>query len=232
MPVLTPTKNTGAASVALPALYVDPAGRIADDVLEQLFEGTSLNSVFVADFLSAVLTHERCGVHLYRSVEGRTNNPVLKAKYAEFGRQTLQHVEILEELVLAAGGNPSYVSPHARAVEGTNSNILQSTFLLAGSVDVVAQEMAMLDAVFLAESIDHANWEALKQLTGAMPEGDFRERFAAAVAAVEEQEDEHLGWAKQTRMRLTLLQARGGLLASASDKGQELVARVQAWLSE
>ena len=31
------------------------------------------------DTLSAMLTHERCGRHLYRSVEGRSLNPMLKA---------------------------------------------------------------------------------------------------------------------------------------------------------
>ncbi len=46
-----------------------------------------------------MLTHERCGRHLYRSCESRSNNPVLQAKYREFGEQTERHVEILEGLI-------------------------------------------------------------------------------------------------------------------------------------
>ena len=70
-----------------------------------------------------MLAHERCGTHLYRSVAGRTNNPVLQAQYEEFGDETERHVEILEELVTAAGGNPNYVSPAARATEGTDAKL-------------------------------------------------------------------------------------------------------------
>src|SRR3546814_13386017 len=81
------------------------------------------NAAFVADLLSACLAHERCGTHLYRSVAGRTNNAILKAKYEEFGDETLRHVGILEELVASLGGNPSYVSPLARAVRSEERRV-------------------------------------------------------------------------------------------------------------
>ncbi|MGH8978223.1 MAG: hypothetical protein ACRDV7_09135 [Acidimicrobiia bacterium] len=45
---------------------------------------------------------------------------------------------------------------------------------------------------------------ALAALTGKLPEGSLREAFPAAVDEVEAQEDEHLGWAKQTRQQLML----------------------------
>jgi hypothetical protein len=134
MPTLTPTKDKGAASKAIGALYVEPEQVITDDMLASLFADTGLNGAFVADMLSAMLTHERCGRHLYRSVEGRTNNPVLRAKYKEFGEETERHVAILEDLITQIGGNPNYVSPTARAVEGADARILESTFALAGSI--------------------------------------------------------------------------------------------------
>ena len=203
MATLTPTKSNGAQSPATERFYVEPDMEMRSATLAELLPD-SVNSAFVANLLSAMLSHERGGVHLYRSVAGRTTEPDARAKYEEFGQQTLRHVEILEQLIASAGGNPNYVSFHARAVEGTNSKILESTFALVGSTDLLTQEMSMLDAVFLAETIDHANWETLGALTELLPDGALRRAFEAAVSEVEAQEDEHLGWAKETRQRLVL----------------------------
>src|ERR1044072_3466125 len=129
MTTLTPTKLAGAQSQANDYLYVEPDITMTPATLAELFPD-AVNRAFVADLLSAMLTHERCGVHLYRSVAGRTTEPAAREKYEEFGRQTLRHVEILEQLIAGTGGNPNYVSYRARAVEGTNSKLLESTFAL------------------------------------------------------------------------------------------------------
>ena len=230
--VLTPTKADGAVSQASPVLYVEPDRQVTSETLETMFAGSALNAPFVADLLSAMLTHERCGRHLYRSCEGRSNNPVLQAKYREFGEQTERHVEILEGLIGAAGGNPNYVSAHARGIEAMDSYILQSTFLANGPLDPMTSEMTMLDAVFLAETIDHANWSSLRDLTMTMNEGGLRDAFLAAVDEIEDEEDAHLGWARETRATLTLLQARDSVLATAGAKAGELVARVRNWFAD
>jgi rubrerythrin len=179
-----------------------------------------------------MLAHERCGRHLYRSCEGRTNNPILQAKYRELGEETEQHVEILEQLITASGGNPSYVGPKARAVLGTDTNLVQSTFLLEGSLDIMTAEMSMLDAVFLAESVDHANWKLFIRLTETMPNGELRNRCEEAVRWVEPQEDEHLTWAEETKQRLTMLQASGDIVPAVGAKAEEMIARVRNWLAD
>jgi rubrerythrin len=209
MATLTPTKDRGATAQPAIALYIEPDRQVTPDMLEGLAPGSGLNAPFVADLMSAVITHERCGRHLYRSCEGRTTMPELREKYGAFGAETERHVEILEELITAMGGNPNYVSGQARATELTDALVQQSTFLGEGSVDPVTAEMAMLDAVFLAETVDHANWKTLARLTVALPEGDVRDAFQCAVDEVEQQEDEHLEWAKQTRERLVIVQAAG-----------------------
>ena len=143
-----------------------------------------MNAAVVADLLSGMLAHERCGVHLYRTVAARSNNPTLKRRYEEFGEETLHHVEVLEQLITTLGGFPNYVSPNARAVHGMDSNLVESTFMLNGALDVMTREMAMLDAVFLAESMDQANWQLLSQLVDAM-EGDVADTLRSAVDEVE-----------------------------------------------
>jgi len=231
MTTLTPTKATGATAKPNEMLYVDPAAETTDEALADPMLLDGLNVVFVADVLSAMLTHERCGVHLYRSVATRSNNPMLKRRYEEFGQETARHVEILEGLIAQSGGNPNYVSAPARAVEGMNSKLLESTFMFAGSLDLMTQETAMLDAVFLAESMDHANWQTLSALISSLPEGELRDAFEAAVAEVEDQEDEHLEWAKTTKARITHMQAESSLATTVGLKTEEMIARVRGWMS-
>ena len=64
----------------------------------------------------------------------------------------------------------------------------------------------MLEAVLLAEAKDHSSWSTLAQLVPKLPEG-VRTAFADATQRVEQQEDEHLGWAKEMRSKMISLQS-------------------------
>lgn len=231
MTVLTPTKETGGQTKDSPLIYSEAPQQVTDDQLAAQLTVDGINTAFLADMLSGFLTHERCGRHLYRSVAGRTNNPMLKQKYEHFGQETERHVEILEQLITSSGGNPSYVSPLARAVEASNSKLIESTFLAEGTLDPMTAELAMLDAVFVAEALDQANWQAMQQACTALPEGPVRDGFESAVAEVLSQEDEHFGWAHQTRAKLTMLQLRSSAMASMGLKAEGMMARVKEWLS-
>jgi len=152
MPTLIPTAAAGARSKPEDMTYVDPARTMRPDEDEAFLADTGLNGPFVADLLSDMLAHERCGAQLYRSVADRTNNPVLRERYKHFGDETVEHVESLEGLIAGLGGDPRYISPAARLTEKAGIGLLESTFLLAGSVDLMSQELVMLDAVLLAEA--------------------------------------------------------------------------------
>lgn len=229
---LTPTHDNGTTAKASPMVYVPPGREMTDDRIESAMDDLGLNAPFVADLLSGMLAHERCGRHLYRSVAGRTNNPVLRRRYEELGEETEGHVRILEELIADIGGDPQYVSPMARATEGQDSKLVESTFLLGGSVDVMTREMAMLDAVLLAETIDHANWSTLSQLVESIPAGEVRQRVERAVEEVEEQEDEHLEWAREMRSRMIRMQATSSTAQTLGAKAEEMVETVRGWFSE
>jgi len=232
MTILFPTKDKGATTKPQTMVYAEPTQLVTDDMLREQLPDLGLNTAFVADILSAMLTHERCGRHLYRSVEGRTNNPVLQAKYREFGQETERHAEILEQLIAQMGANPNYVSPAARAVEGMDSKLVESTFMLSGSVYLMTAEMAMLDAVFLAESADHANWKALGAIAEQLPAGAMRDSVQAAVGEVEQQEDRHLEWASETKLKLVKLQAGSKTMTQMGAKMEQIVAGIKEWLRE
>jgi rubrerythrin len=227
MPILTPTAATGARSAPQEMTYVDPARAMLPDERESFLGDAELNGSFVADLLSDMLAHERCGAQLYRSVAERTNNPVLQRKYRSFGEETVSHVGILEDLIDGLGGDPGYVSPAARATEKSGTGLLESTFLLTGSVDLLTQELVMLDAVLLAEAKDHANWSCLSKLTGQLPVGAARRAFESAVDQVEPQEDEHLAWAQDMRCEMISVQATSRPMQAVSARFEELVARIQ-----
>lgn len=225
---LTPTHDTGAVTKIPSMMITVPPGRaIDDDELAAMLVDTGSNASFIADLLSAALAHERCGIHLYRSVAGRTQNPFLKTKYTSFGEETERHAEILGDLIVAIGGDPMYVSPMARATEATDGRLLESTFMLAGSVDVMTAEMVMLDAVLLAETIDRGNWLAIEAVAPDMADGALTERFTAAVREVLLEEDLHLEWAAQTRLRMVKLQASSRWATSAAATAEEWVDRIR-----
>lgn len=231
MPVLTPTKDNGATTAGSEVIYTEPGRRMTEDQLPPLLVESDLNAAFVTDLLSAVTAHERCGHHLYRSVAGRTHNPMLRSKYEEFGGETQRHAELCEQLVTRIGGNPQYVSPMARAVEGSDTKLLESTFLLSGGLDIMTQESAMLDAVIIAETVDHNHWELMEKLRDGLPEGELRDAFSAAVDEVVPDEDEHLMWAKTTKERMTMLQAKSSAATSMGMKAEEMMATVKNWFS-
>jgi hypothetical protein len=224
---LSPTYDNGARTKLLTMVSVPPERAVDDDMLAAELPDLGLNMPFIADLMSGMLAHEQCGRHLYRSVAGRTSNPLLKSKYTSFGEETERHVEILTTLITALGGDPMYVSPVARAVKGSDTKLLEATFMLAGSVDIMTAEMVMLDAVLLAETIDHGNWVALEALTDVLPDGDLKDQFVAAVDEVLTEAGDHLAWARDTRLRMITLQAESSALASAGATAELLVERVK-----
>lgn len=230
-PTLTATYDTGARGKTMPAVSHPPDRGLDDEAMRSKLPDLGLNMAFVADILSAVLAHERGGRHLYRSVAGRTLNPMLKSRYEEFGDETEHHAAVLEDLIRAMGGDPQYVSPAARATEAAGKRIVESTFALAGSLDVMTAEMAMLDGVLLAESIDHANWTSMDHLAGELPSGALRDRFRTTVDEVLADEDEHLEWARTTRTKMIELQAKHETLTSVAAHGEELADRIRSWFS-
>jgi hypothetical protein len=152
------------------------------------------------DKLSEFLMTEQCGFHLYRVVADRSIVPELRSRYEEFGRETAHHRDVLVQLITRLGGDPDYVSPTARLVQYKASKLLDAA-LLAGGLSMAEAEISDLENMLLAETKDHANWHLLQQLTLS---GEQGQALQAAVDAVEDQEDEHLSWARETLSSLSL----------------------------
>jgi len=185
------------------------------------------------DKLSEFLMVEQCGFELYKVVAARSTTPELKQQYEEFGRETAHHRTVLVQLIERLGGDPSYISPPARIAQFKAAKLLESAL----AVDGLSQpeiEMNDLENVLLAETKDHADWHLLSEIAkqmaapdmmdklsdptnqalGMMPSGlslvDMQQAIQAAVDDVEDEEDEHLAWARDTLTRMSLEMAMNG----------------------
>jgi len=185
------------------------------------------------DKLSEFLMVEQCGFELYKVVAARSTTPELQQKYEEFGRETAHHRVVLVRLIERLGGDPNYISPPARIAQFKAAKLLESAL----AVDGLSQpeiEMNDLENVLLAETKDHADWHLLSEIAkqlaspsmtdklsdptnqalGMMPSGlslvDMQQAIQAAVDEVEDEEDEHLEWARETLTRMCLEMAMNG----------------------
>lgn len=197
MTTATVTKTTGGKTMPMGLTITSPACQMSEDELMKLAKDAGVNSLFLANTLSAFLAHERCGLHLYRSVAGMTQIEPWREKYREFGQETENHIEILSTLIEELGGDPMYVSPTARMDEFVSTKLMEP-ILLAGSVDQMTMELTCLEAVLLAENKCQTDWQLLKSLVAKMSDSSSKQAIERAIEQVADQEDEHVHWAKTT----------------------------------
>lgn len=199
------TKETGGRAPLMTAVsFTAPECAMPPEMAESFLAGTGLNGPFMADLLSSFLMHEQCGLHLYRTAMTLTNNDMLRRRYEEFGNETLEHIRIFEELIAACGGESGYVSPAARMTEALDTKMHEAAVGLPDGADEATLELAILETVVLAETKCHSDWSLIQQLTAKMPEGEARTVFQSAVDQVEQQEDEHIRWARETWQQLVM----------------------------
>jgi hypothetical protein len=210
-PFLTTTYDTGGVAKASPEVTVPPERARTTEALAA-FAGGQDNAPFLADFTSAVLTHAQCGRHLFRSVAGRTRNPMLQRRYQKFAEQAERTIVRLQQLVAELGGEPGYVSPSARATEKLDQGALEATFILDGSLDILTRELAMLDAVVIAFTVDDSNWQLLAEIADGL-DGAPRDTVRAVVETVQPDVTANHAWAIQTRKRIVLMQAKHPVMA-------------------
>ena len=210
MATITTKETGGLAPLMTPVSFSAPECAMPPEQLEAFLADAGVNGPFLADLLSACLMHEQCGLHLYRTAISMTTKDNLREKYEEFGAETEEHIRIFEELIAACGGQPGYVSPAARLVEALDSKMHEAAILLPDGADEATLELAILEAVVLAETKCHADWSLIQQLAAELPDGIARTAFQNAVDQVEDQEDEHIRWARETWAQLVMMLVKAG----------------------
>ena len=186
------------------------------------------------DQLSEFLMVEQGGLELYRVAASRARNPELKAKYEEFGRETAHHREVLVRLIERLGGDPSHVSPTARVAQFKAAKLLESAMVVDGlderEIELSDLENVLLaetkdhaDWTLLQQMADKAGKGGLSgavQKAGSVAGAGvtaaaggpteqvdmdvLAEALQEAVAEVGPEEDEHLRWAREKLIEMSL----------------------------
>jgi rubrerythrin len=162
------------------------------------------------ELLLQSLVHERGGVMVYRTALECAVNDELRSEWTKYLEQTQRHVQLLTDVCGALGLDPGELTPGCQVVQHTGKSLVVAMKMALAAGDPVSAELVACEAVMLAETKDHADWELLGECSKVM-EGEGAEALRAAYAEVEEQEDEHLyhtqGWCRELWLKSLGLEA-------------------------
>jgi hypothetical protein len=162
------------------------------------------------ELLLQSLTHERGGVLVYRTALECVLNSQLRDEWESYLDQTANHVAILTRVCQSLGLDPGERTPGCDVVQDTGKALVLAMKKALASGNPAAAELVACEAVVLAETKDHANWELIGECAKAL-NGDIGPVLSDAYAQVEDQEDEHLyhtkGWCRELWLKSLGLKA-------------------------
>ena len=159
-----------------------------------------MNHDQVKDLVLQSLEHEMGGVRIYEAAIGCALNDDLREEWQKYLEETRTHVALLQGVCEAMGVHPNDQVPSREVVRTVGAALVEAMQIAARSGNPVAAQLTACEAVVLAETKDHADWELLGKVAKHMT-GKGADVLKAAVDTVEDQEDEHLyhtkGWCRE-----------------------------------
>jgi len=158
------------------------------------------NEATLEDLLYQSLETELGGVKVYETALTCAVNDDLREEWQEYLDETRTHVEEMVRLLGAFGLDPDAQPPSRAVVGGIGDALVEAMKKAKATLTAEQAELVACEAVVLAESKDHSNWELLAFIAkeGTHPQLDA---LKVAVEEVEEDEDHHLyhtkGWCRE-----------------------------------
>ena len=154
------------------------------------------------ELLYQMLETELGGVRVYTTALECVVNEDLEEEWTKYLQQTERHVEVVRQLLQKLGLDPDAETPGRKVVRHIGESLVQAMQIaLAGGGKPEAAELVACECVVFAETKDHTNWELLSKYSQKAAQGKEQEVLAAAIAEVEDQEDEHIyhskGWCRE-----------------------------------
>ena len=154
------------------------------------------------ELLYQMLETELGGVQVYTTALECVVNEDLEEEWTKYLQQTERHVEVVRQLLQKLGLDPDMETPGRKVVRHIGESLVQAMQVaLASGGEPEAAELVACECVVFAETKDHTNWELLSKYLQKAAQGKEQEVLAAAIAEVENQEDEHLyhskGWCRE-----------------------------------
>jgi len=159
-----------------------------------------MNDMQLKQLILQSLEHEIGGVDIYENAIECAINEDLRDEWEEYLDQTRTHVEILQEVCTAFGIDPEEEAPGRAVVRSVGKSLVEAMNLARNGGDPAAAQLVACEAVVLAETKDHLNWELLGKCAEKL-RGSQATALRQAYEQVEDEEDEHLyhtkGWCRE-----------------------------------
>ena len=156
----------------------------------------------VKELLYQMLETELGGVQVYTTALECVVNEDLEEEWTKYLQQTERHVEVVRQLLQKLELDPDAETPGRKVVRHIGESLVQAMQIaLASGGEPEAAELVACECVVFAETKDHTNWELLSKYVQKAAQGKEQDVLAAAMAEVEDQEDEHIyhskGWCRE-----------------------------------
>ena len=160
-----------------------------------------MDSKQLSELLLQALETELGGVQIYEAALQCVVNSDLREEWEKYLDQTRRHVDVVTELLGSLGIDVGQATPGRKIVRHIGESLVAAMELArknAGSPE--AAELVACECVVLAETKDHTNWHLIGECA-EKAKGDEAKALKKAVAAVEDEEDEHVyhskGWCRE-----------------------------------
>jgi hypothetical protein len=152
------------------------------------------------ELLYQALETEMGGVEIYTTALRCVVNDNLKEEWEKYLEQTKTHVQIVQDVMNTLGLDPEIDTPGRQVVRHIGGSLVKAMEMALESGEPEAAQLVAAEAIVLAESKDHLNWQLIGEAADKT-KGKVAEALAAAHEEVEDEEDEHLyhttGWCRE-----------------------------------
>ena len=159
-----------------------------------------MDTKMVKELLLQSLEHEMGGVKVYETALKCVVNEDLKEEWEKYLEQTEKHVQVLHDACLQLEFDPEEQTPGRKITHDKGAALVASMEAALGSGDKEMAQCVACEAVVLAETVDHFNWQIIGEVAQKMT-GAQGKALKEAYQEVEEDEDEHLyhskGWCRE-----------------------------------
>jgi rubrerythrin len=153
------------------------------------------------DLLYQALETEQGGIKIYQTAITCAVNDDLREEWNEYLEETRRHEQILLGVFEGFGLDPMLRPPSRDIVGGIGDALVASMKQAKAKLTAAQAELVACEAVVLAETKDHSNWELLAHVV-EKGRHEHLKVLKDAVEQVEDEEDHHLyhtkGWCRES----------------------------------
>jgi hypothetical protein len=170
-----------------------------------------METEMVKELLLQSLEHEMGGTEIYQTALKCAVNEDLKEEWEKYLEQTEKHVQVLHDACLQLEFDPEEQTPGRKITHDKGAALVASMEAALGSGDREMAQCVACEAVVLAETVDHFNWQIIGEVAQKMT-GAHGKALKEAYQEVEEEEDEHLyhskGWLRELSLQAMGIKAQ------------------------